>query len=140
MLELLQNESTLTEIASKHNILPQNLVNWKKILLANAEIAMEPSKAVKEYKEELIKSQEQNEHLTTLVGKVIVEKEWLALCSVPPRGVKKLKSLGSSNLKQLIDLKPSPASISINHQCQLLGINRSVYHPKTSDNFLKFLI
>jgi putative transposase len=26
-------------------------VNWKKIFLANAEIAMEPSKAVKEYKE-----------------------------------------------------------------------------------------
>ena len=108
MLELLQNESTLTEIASKHNILPQNLVNWKKILLANAEIAMEPSKAVKEYKEELIKSQEQNERLTALVGKVTVEKEWLA---------KKLKSLGSSKLKQLVDLKPSPASISINHQC-----------------------
>jgi hypothetical protein len=32
---------------------------------------MEPSKAVKEYKEELIKSQKQNERLTTLVGKVI---------------------------------------------------------------------
>jgi putative transposase len=31
---------------------------------------MEPSKAVKEYKEELIKSQKQNERLTTLVGKV----------------------------------------------------------------------
>ena len=30
VLELLQNESTLAEIASKHNILPQNLVNWKK--------------------------------------------------------------------------------------------------------------
>jgi hypothetical protein len=50
-------------IASKHNILPQNLVNWKKTFLANAEVAMELSKAVKEYKEELIKSQEQNERL-----------------------------------------------------------------------------
>ena len=116
VLELLQNADTLAEIASKHNILPQNLVNWKKTFLANAEIAMEPSKAVKEYKEELIKSQEQNERLTALVGKVTVEKEWLA---------KKLKSLGSSKLKQLVDLKPSPASISINHQCQLLGISRS---------------
>jgi hypothetical protein len=48
---LLQNEQNLAEIASKHNILPQNLVNWKKAFLANAEIAMEPSKAVKEYKE-----------------------------------------------------------------------------------------
>jgi transposase-like protein len=43
VLELLQNESTLVEIAAKHNILPQNLVNWKKTLLANAEITMESS-------------------------------------------------------------------------------------------------
>ena len=128
VLELLQNADTLAEIASKHNILPQNLVNWKKTFLANAEIAMESSKAVKEYKEELIKSQEQNERLTALVGKVTVEKEWLA---------KKLKSLGSSKLKQLVDLKPSPASISINHQCQLLGINRSGLYYKPRVNHAK---
>jgi len=144
VLELLQNADTLAEIASKHNILPQNLVNWKKIFLANAEIAMEPSKAVKEYKEELIKSQEQNERLTTLVGKVTVEKEWLALCSVPPRGVKKLKSLGSSELKQIIDLKPTSlrtstpkSTLSINHQCQLLGINRSGLYYKPRVNHAK---
>ena len=133
MLELLQNESTLTEIASKHNILPQNLVNCKKTFLANAEFAMEPSKAVKEYKEELIKSQEQNERLTTLVGKVTLEKEWLA---------KNLKSLGLSKLKQLVDLKSTPtisksSSISINHQCQLLGINRSGLYYKPRVNHAK---
>ena len=131
VLELLQNADTLAEIASKHNILPQNLVNWKKTFLANAEIAMEPSKAVKEYKEELIKSQEQNERLTALVGKVTVEKEWLA---------KKLKSLGSSELKQLVDLKPTiykSSSISINHQCQLLGINRSGLYYKPRVNHAK---
>jgi len=138
VLELLQNESTLAEIASKHNILPQNLVNWKKTFLANAEIAMEPSKAVKEYKEELIKSQEQNERLTTLVGKVTVEKEWLA---------KKLKSLGSSELKQTIDLKPTSlrtstpkSTLSINHQCQLLGINRSGLYYKPRVNHAKQII
>ena len=92
---------------------------------------MEPSKAVKEYKEELIKSQEQNERLTALVGKVTVEKEWLA---------KKLKSLGSSELKQLVDLKPTiykSSSISINHQCQLLGINRSGLYYKPRVNHAK---
>ena len=109
VLELLQNADTL------------------------AEIAMEPSKAVKEYKEELIKSQEQNERLTALVGKVTVEKEWLA---------KKLVSLGSSKLKQLVDLKPTPtisksSSISINHQCQLLGINRSGLYYKPRVNHAK---
>ena len=135
VLELLQNESTLAEIASKHNILPQNLVNWKKTFLANAEIAMEPSKVVKEYKEELIKSQEQNERLTALVGKVTVEKEWLA---------KKLVSLGSSKLKQLVDLKPTSlrtstpkSTLSINHQCQLLGINRSGLYYKPRVNHAK---
>lgn len=118
------------QIASKHNILPQNLQNWKKTFLANAEIAMEPSKAVKEYKDELIKAQVQNERLTALVGKVTVEKEWL---------VKKLKSLGLSNRKQLVDLKPSSlhtsSSLSVNHQYQLLGINRSgiYYKPKVNN-------
>jgi hypothetical protein len=42
----------------------KNLQNWKKIFLENAEIAMEPAKAVKEYKEELSAAQEQNEMLT----------------------------------------------------------------------------
>ncbi|CAB5500672.1 hypothetical protein THERMOT_1286 [Bathymodiolus thermophilus thioautotrophic gill symbiont] len=67
MLELLQNEQALVQIASKHNILPQNLQNWKKTFLANAEIAMEPFKpfkSVKGYKEELVKVQQQNERLT----------------------------------------------------------------------------
>ena len=54
-----------------------------------------------------------------------------------PREVKKLKSLGSSELKQLVDLKPvtsKSSSISINHQCQLLGINRSglYYQPRVN--------
>ena len=92
---------------------------------------MEPSKAVKEYKEELVKSQKQNERLTALVGKVTVEKEWLA---------KKLKSLGLSNCKQLVELKLSsphmPCSLlSVNQQCQLLGVNRSglYYKPRTNN-------
>jgi putative transposase len=53
VLEDLKNEKTLQEIASTNNITPKNLQNWKKTFLENAEIAMEPAKAVKEYKEEL---------------------------------------------------------------------------------------
>ena len=45
--------------------------------------------------------------------------------------------MGSSKLKQLVDLKPSPASISINHQCQLLGINRSGLYYKPRVNHAK---
>jgi putative transposase len=50
VLELLQNEKTLTEIATDHNLTHNNIQNWKKIFLENAQIAMEPAKAVKEYK------------------------------------------------------------------------------------------
>jgi putative transposase len=53
VLEVQQNNKTLNEIVSDNNVTPANLRNWKKIFLSNAQIAMEPSKAVKEYKEEL---------------------------------------------------------------------------------------
>jgi len=43
-------------------------------ILENAEIAMKPSKAVREYKTELSAVQEQNEQLTKIVGKMTVEK------------------------------------------------------------------
>ncbi len=45
VLELLKEDKTLTQIASKNNITPKNLQNWKKIFLNNAVVAMEPAKA-----------------------------------------------------------------------------------------------
>jgi len=121
VLELLKNERTLSEIASDNNITPQNLQGWKKIFLDNAVIAMEPSKVVKEYKDDLAKSQEENEMLTTLIGKVTIEKEWLE---------KKLKSLASSEKRTMIE--PKLNALSIRLQCQLLGLNRSsIYYQKS---------
>ncbi len=51
VLELLKEERTLVEIAKENSITPNNLKNWKKIFLDNAEMAMEPSKTIKEYKD-----------------------------------------------------------------------------------------
>ena len=62
VLEVLKNERTLNEIASEHNIIPKNLQNWKANFLANAEIAMEPAKAVKEYKDKIIELEEKNDN------------------------------------------------------------------------------
>ena len=91
VLELLENVKTIAEIANENNITPLILQNWKKIFLENAVIAMDPAKAVKEYKLELVAAQEENEMLTKIVGKMTVEKEWLE---------KKLKSLGLSDKKK----------------------------------------
>lgn len=121
VLEVLQNKKTLNEIASEHNVTPANLQNWKKIFLSNAEIAMEPSKAVKEYKEELGQVNQENEMLTKIVGKMTVEKEWLE---------KKLKSLDLFKKKEMIE--PKLKTVSIKKQCELLGLNRSslYYEPR----------
>jgi len=35
-------------------VLPNNLTNWKKQFLENAEIAMDPAGATKEYKEQIL--------------------------------------------------------------------------------------
>jgi len=123
VLELLKNERTISEIASDNNITPQNLQGWKKIFLDNAVIAMEPSKAIKEYKDDLAKSQEENEMLVKLVGKVTIEKEWLE---------KKLRSLASSDKKDMIE--PKRNDLSPRLQCQLLGLNRSSLYYQKKEN------
>jgi len=46
-------------------------VNWKKTFLANAEIAMEPSKAVKETRKSLLNHKSRTSAYA-LVGKVVV--------------------------------------------------------------------
>ena len=76
VLELLENEKTIAEIANENNITPKNLQNWKKIFLENAVIAMEPAKAIKEYKLELVAALDKNEMLTKIVGKMTSSNEW----------------------------------------------------------------
>jgi putative transposase len=115
VLEVLREEKTLNEIASANNINPKNLQNWKKIFLENAEVAMEPAKAVKEYKEENAKLQAKLDEYAKTVGRLTVEKEW---------AVGKLKSLDSSYKKELID-RGDDKIISVSAQCNLIGYSRS---------------
>ncbi len=121
VLELLEGEKTLNQIASKYDILPKSLQEWKKQFLENAALAFEPAKAVKEYKEQ-IKAQEQEiEELQKALGKTTIERDW---------AVKKLKSLGSSNRRSLVE--PKLNTVSMARQCELIGIHRSTlyYKPK----------
>ena len=115
VLEVLKEEKTLSEIASANNINPKNLQNWKKIFLENAEVAMEPAKAVKEYKDENAKLQAKIDEYAKKVGELTLEKDW---------AVGKLKSLDSSYKKELID-RSDNKTISVVKQCKLLGYNRS---------------
>jgi len=120
VLEVLREEKTLNEIASEYNIIPKNIQNWKKIFLENAEVAMEPAKAVKEYKDEINNLNKKVDEYAKKVGQLTLEKDW---------AVGKLKSLDSSNKQEIIEFEHK---LSINKQCELLSLNRSnlYYIPK----------
>ena len=78
VLEVLREDKTLAEIASKNNITPKNLQNWKKTFLENAEVAMEPAKAVKEYKDELIELKSKIDEYAKTVGQLTLENNWMS--------------------------------------------------------------
>ena len=121
VLEVMKNERSLGEIASSYNVSPKNIQNWKKTFLQNAQIAMEPAKAVQDYKDEIASLKLQNEQYAKVVGKMTIEKDWLE---------KKLKSLDLSDRKNMIESEHT--SLSISTQCNLLSVNRSTlyYKPK----------
>ena len=115
MLEVLQENRSLVEIASENKITPKNLQNWKKLFLENAEMAMEPSKAIKEYKNECTKLQLEIGEYAKKVGQLTLEKDW---------AVGKLKGLDLSKKLEMVDESESRV-ISVVKQCELMKLNRS---------------
>jgi putative transposase len=73
VLELLKEEQTISQIASKYQITVKTVQNWKKQFLSNAEIAMEPSKAVSEYKAQLEEKDKEIEQLHKAFGKATIK-------------------------------------------------------------------
>jgi putative transposase len=118
VLEVLKNEKPLSQIASENNVLPKNLQNWKNTFIANAEIAMEPSKAVKEYKEQIKELEKKVDKYAKTVGKLTVERDW---------AVGKLKSLDLSTKREMVKVQADSKNKlpSLSRQHALLGISRS---------------
>ena len=129
VLEVLKGENTLNEIASKNNVTPKNLHNWKNIFMSNAELAMEAAKAIKEYKEENQHLKSKIDDYAKIVGKMTVEKEWLE---------GKLQSLDLSDKKELIESKLT--YISVSTQCKLIKLNPSSLYYKPVENKNKILL
>jgi len=118
VLEVLKEEKTLVEIASVNKITPKNLQNWKKVFLENAEVAMEPAKAVKEYKDEVAKLKVEVGEYAKKVGQLTLEKDW---------AVGKLKDLDSSKKLEMVDESESKV-LSVVKQCNLLSLSRSNFY------------
>ena len=114
VLEVLEGIDTVNQIASKYEVQPLNLRNWKKQFLENMSLAFDKSTVVKEYKEEIEVLRKDKDELAKKVGNLTIEKDFLE---------GKLVSLASSKeRKTLLDTK---LKISLNKQCELLKINKS---------------
>lgn len=121
VLELLKEEETIAQIASKYKITSQSIKKWKKQFLENASLVFEPAKAVQEFKNEIKSKEEEIEELQKQLGKSVVEKEWLA---------KKLESSVSFNKRKI--LIENGLKISKTKQCELLNIGRATHYYKSA--------
>jgi len=121
VLEVLEGEKTVNEIASKYEVLPVSLKSWKRQFLENMSLAFDKSTVVKEYKDEILTLQKDNDALAKKVGNLTIEKDFLE---------GKLVSLVSS--KERKDLVDTKHKISLNKQCKLLHVGKSslYYEPK----------
>ena len=119
VLEVLEGELTLNEIASKYEILPVNLKNWKKQFLENMSLAFDKSAVVKEYKEEIAILEKNSDALAKKVGTLTIERDWLE---------GKLVSLDLSTKKEMIDNQADNKTISFNRQLELLNISKTAYY------------
>ena len=119
VLEVLEGERTLNEIASNYEILPKNLQNWKKQFLENMSLAFDKSTVVKEYKEEIEQLRKESDALAKKVGTLTIERDWLE---------GKLVSLDLSNRREMIDNQADNKTISLNRQLELLQISKTAYY------------
>ncbi len=119
VLEVLEGEKTVNEIASKYEVLPVSLKNWKKQFLENMSLAFDKSTVVKEYKDEIETLQRDKDMIAKKLGETIVEKEFLE---------GKLVSLASSKeRKTLVDAKHN---LSLNKQYKLLKVSKGSFYYK----------
>jgi putative transposase len=133
VLEVLEGTKTLNEIATQHELLPKNLLNWKKQFLSNASLAFDKSAVVAEYKAEIETLQKDKDATSKKLGEVIVERDFLE---------GKLVSLVSLNSrKEMIDTEHK---LSLNKQLKLLAISKTAHYYEpvksfSSDDDIKFL-
>ena len=130
VLELLEGEKTLSEVASKYDILPKSLQQWKRQFLQNASLAFDKRAVVKEYKDEIEQLSKEKDKIAKKLGEVIVERDWL---------VGKLRSLDLSTKRRLVDrrggVRADSKNPSLKRQLRLLRLSKTALYYKPATPF-----
>ena len=81
VLEVLQEEQELSAIATKYNLNPNMLRNWKKEFLEKAPSVFEAStKAEKESRRKEAALKKQNDQMLKTIGQLTIERDYLQWC------------------------------------------------------------
>ena len=118
VIEILEGEQTISEIASREGINVNQLKNWKKEFLENASRAFNGSKSEKEAKRAAENSKKREEKLMQKIGHLTVQVDWFK---------KNLKKCSDLTGRKSLVMKND--RLNIKEQCELLEINRtSMYY------------
>ena len=69
-------KQTLVETATRHNVLPGSVADWKKDFLENTDIVFAKDKACKDLRDQLKEKDKEQEQLYKQIGKLTTQLEW----------------------------------------------------------------
>ena len=76
VLELLKEEQTIGQLATRYQVTSKTISNWKKQFLENANRAFEDDKVSNKYKEQIEIKNKEIDALAKTLGKTTVKMEW----------------------------------------------------------------
>lgn len=80
VIEVLQGERTLDEIAAEHQLNPNMVRKWKKEFIENAGRAFDQSKQEKEARRKEVALKKENEKMLKTIGQLTLERDFLQDC------------------------------------------------------------
>lgn len=80
VLEVLQGDRSIDEVAHDYSISPNLLRNWKKEFIANASNAFNSSKVAKEAKRKEVALEKEKNQMLKTIGQLTLERDFLQDC------------------------------------------------------------
>ncbi|MFC1566651.1 transposase [bacterium] len=76
ILEIMREEKSMAEIASKYQVCKTTIRDWHRQFLKNMNLAIEPQKGIENYKEKLRQEEKNKENLYKQIGKLTTQLDW----------------------------------------------------------------
>jgi transposase-like protein len=77
VIEVLKENNTISEIASREGINVKQIYNWRSALLNNAGLIYDQNRTEREFEKRLLEAVEREEVLVSKVGRLTIENDWL---------------------------------------------------------------